>query len=107
MSKDEEFNQFWAAYPRRIGKGAARKSFDKASKIASHQEIMGGLFAQLPYFRSLDPKFVPHPSTWLNQERWSDEPQQPRQNKQDKRTLRDAAADLAAYYGNVDGFGGV
>lgn len=80
-----QFEQFWKSYPRRVGKGAARKAFEKALRLTSFDEIMSGLIRQLSYYASREPQFIPHPTTWLNQERWSDEPQpvqryQPRQS---------------------------
>lgn len=71
----DQFEQFWKAYPRRIGKGAARKSFEKSLKLATFEEIMTGLSRQISYYASREQQFIPHPTTWLNQERWADEPQ--------------------------------
>lgn len=64
-----EFSQFWQKYPRRVGKGAARPAFAKARKSASFEAIMAGLDRPWP----TDPRYVPHPATWLNQQRWTDE----------------------------------
>jgi hypothetical protein len=98
------FDAFWSVYPRRVGKGAARKSFEKALKIASADEIMSGLRRQLPYYSTREHQFIPHPSTWLNQERWSDDPQPVRSNT-GRRTIADAARDLASYDYSRDAFG--
>jgi hypothetical protein len=78
----EQFEQFWRTYPRRIGKGAARKAFEKALKLATFEEIMTGITRQLPYYSSREQQFIPHPTTWLNQERWADEPQPVQQRRQ-------------------------
>ena len=78
----EQFEHFWKSYPRRIGKGAARKAFEKALKLATVEEIMTGLHRQIPYYQSREQQFIPHPTTWLNQERWSDDPQPTRQRQQ-------------------------
>ena len=64
-----EFQQFWQKYPRREGKGAARQAFAKARKSASFDAILAALDRPWPN----DPRFVPHPATWLNQQRWLDE----------------------------------
>lgn len=69
-----EFDGFWSAYPRRVGKQAARKAYRAARKGASLDEIAAGLRAQLPDLRGRDLHLVPHPSTWLNQHRWEDDP---------------------------------
>jgi len=67
------FDDFWKAYPRKVAKTFARKSYDKAIKSgANHQSIMEGLERSIAAWS--DPKFIPHPATWLNHERWNDEP---------------------------------
>lgn len=77
----DQFERFWRTYPRRIGKGAARKSFEKSLKLASFEEIMAGLQRQLSYYATKEQQFIPHPTTWLNQERWADEPQVPQRHQ--------------------------
>jgi hypothetical protein len=69
---DSEFNLFWAIYPRKEAKGAARTAFIKASKKASVDAIIEGAkrFALDP---NRQPEFTAHASTWLNQERWTDD----------------------------------
>jgi hypothetical protein len=69
---DSEFNLFWAIYPRKEAKGAARTAFIKACKKASVDAIIEGAkrFAADP---NRQPEFTAHASTWLNQERWTDD----------------------------------
>jgi hypothetical protein len=67
-----DFEQFWARYPRRIGKLAAEKAYTKARKTASAQQILDGLAR---YQFAADPQYVPHPRTWLCQGRYLDEPE--------------------------------
>lgn len=77
---DEMFCAFWAAYPRRVGKGAAKTEFMKALKRAPFETIMNGLLAQLPAnLKRDDPKFIPHARTWLHQSRWDDDIEWPKQ----------------------------
>lgn len=67
------FDRFYQMYPRKVGKLAAKKAFFLALKKSSAQKIID---AALEYNRACagkDKKFIPHPSTWLNQERWDDE----------------------------------
>lgn len=86
---DQDWSAFWAAYPRKIGKGAARKAWTRAlAKVTSPSVLIDGAKAEAadletrkrsprPEDRGQDlGQFVPHPSTWLNQERWEDEKQQ-------------------------------
>lgn len=68
----EDFTTFWQAYPRRVGKLAALKSYVKARTVATAEEILAGVelyCAHLPE----DVKYVAHPASWLNQGRWMDE----------------------------------
>lgn len=69
------FDEFWSAYPRKVGKGAARKKYALALKKTTHDEIMFGLSQQRASMEAKETKFIPHASTWLNQERWDDEPE--------------------------------
>jgi hypothetical protein len=66
-----EFMTFWRSFPKRVGKGAARKAFAGALKKTTAATIMAALQRAV---WSSEPRFIPHPSTWLNEERWSDEP---------------------------------
>lgn len=68
------FDDFWGAYPRKTGKATARRAWDTATRKHPPGSIMGGLAANLPDLRSRAPQFVPHAATWLNGERWHDEP---------------------------------
>lgn len=70
------FDDFWKAYPRKVGKGAARKSFMKALSITSSEKIMRAVNEFRRNCIGRDPQFICHPATWLNQERWDDEPDQ-------------------------------
>jgi hypothetical protein len=69
---DSEFNLFWAIYPRKEAKGAARTAFIKACRKVPFDVIVEGVkrFANDP---NRQDEFTAHASTWLNQERWSDE----------------------------------
>ena len=68
------FNEFWELYPRKMGKGEARGSFQKAVNRHGLDVVMDGVrrLASDPNLPA--PQFVPRASTWLNQERWDDDP---------------------------------
>ena len=67
------FTEFWKAYPNKTGKGAAEKSWQK------QQPDLATVLAALAWQTKQDAwtkdqgKFIPHPSTYLNQRRWEDE----------------------------------
>lgn len=73
---DVRFETFWKAYPKRVGKDAARKAFDKRKPDEAMLNSM--LSAIQSQSLTLDwqkdgGQFIPHPATWLNQGRWQDE----------------------------------
>tara|TARA_R110002020_G_scaffold14486_8_gene51432 strand:- start:848 stop:1519 length:672 start_codon:yes stop_codon:yes gene_type:complete len=65
---NSKFDDFWSQYPKKVGKGAARNSYKRAIKKTPHETIMAGLAKYDP-----DPNYICNPTTWLNQERWTDE----------------------------------
>lgn len=71
---ERSFNEFWQAYPRKVGKAEAKKAFAKAHAVANGEVVLGAQrFANDPNLPS-DKNFIPHPATWLNAGRWEDEP---------------------------------
>jgi hypothetical protein len=73
---DIRFDMFWKAYPKKVGKGAAEKSFKKYkpddSLLALMLEALG-VQKQSDQWKRDDGQYIPNPSTWLNQKRWEDE----------------------------------
>lgn len=71
----EHFAEFYAAYPRKVGKGAAAKAYAKATKDTDPAAILAGLRNAVEVWRATgtEDRFIPHPATWLNAGRWADE----------------------------------
>jgi hypothetical protein len=71
---DAEFAEFWNAYPKKVGKDAALKSWLKLKPHIAH--VMKALAWQTEsdQWQEKDGKFIPNPATYLNQGRWKDEP---------------------------------
>jgi hypothetical protein len=72
----EEFDKFWAAYPRKIAKADARKAWAQTEKIRPPLDVL--VQAILAASRSTqwaeaNGMFIPYPATWLRGERWEDE----------------------------------
>jgi hypothetical protein len=63
--------RFWAAFPNKIGKADAIKAFDKASNKVTPEVLFPALNR---YANKSDDRPFCNPSTWLNQERWLDQP---------------------------------
>lgn len=71
---DRAFDAFWEAYPRKVKKKEARKKFQAIfPKKVSLERLLTALEEHKRSEQWNDVKFIPHPSTWLNQERWEDE----------------------------------
>lgn len=76
-STDDRFENFWSAYPKKTGKEAARKSWSKVPKPADTlQAILKALVWQREseQWNKEGGQFIPNPATYLNQQRWLDEP---------------------------------
>ena len=76
-SKDDEvnyyFDQLWEMYPRKVGKGQARKAYVAASKKIDFFDLLPKLEAYVATLDGKDKQYMPHLATWLNGERWADE----------------------------------
>ncbi len=68
----ESFEIFWKEYPNRVGKPDALKKY----KEKEHPDIMDWLerWKEFWDYSETEPRFIPHPATWLNQERYKDKP---------------------------------
>lgn len=73
---ESAFDAFWAVYPKKTGKEAARKAFKKIPKSA-HSLLVPAVEAQKKSRQWMEEngRFIPNPATWLNQGRWEDEVQ--------------------------------
>ncbi len=67
---EADFEAFWKAYPRKVGKGSARKAWQRAITLSRPDTIISAVIRQK--FNSRE-RFIPHPATWLNAERWFDD----------------------------------
>ena len=72
---EEKFERFWKEYPRKIAKSVAFKSF---VKINPDDNLFKTMIEKLVAYKETEQwqkdkgRFIPHPATWLNQERWQD-----------------------------------
>lgn len=74
--KLQGFEEFWKQYPKKIGKGAAEKAWQKIHPTnGTVQSILTSIAEQKngAAWAKDGGQFIPHPSTWLNQKRWEDE----------------------------------
>jgi hypothetical protein len=67
------FNEFWFRYPKKVGKDAAKKAWQK--KKPRIDDVMFALSWQInsDQWSKSDGQFIPNPATYINQGRWQDE----------------------------------
>jgi hypothetical protein len=70
--KQEAFERFWAVYPKKVGKEAARRAFLKV-KVPTNT-LIAAISAQKrsTQWTRDNGRYIPNPATWLNQGRWED-----------------------------------
>lgn len=71
--ENPDFDAFWKAYPRKTAKKNAEQAWKKVSTPID--TILNAIERQkkLPQWTKDNGAFIPHPATWLNQERWNDQ----------------------------------
>ena len=69
----EEFERWWAVYPRKKSKGGAAKAYEKAVKIVSAEHLLQAARFYARSVRDTEENYIPYPSTWLNERRFDDE----------------------------------
>ena len=65
-----EFEEWYEHYPRKVNKPAAAKAYLSAAEKTDQATLIAGIQS----IDASEPKYIPHPSTWLNGERWNDAP---------------------------------
>ena len=96
-----DFDSFWALYPRKLEKKAARKSYQTALKTTSPEDILTGLTAYCEEIRrnGTETRFIKHCTTWLNQGCWEDDHTEiihPGGNNQKPRGFAEIALEVGA-----------
>lgn len=100
---DAGFARFWLAYPRKTAKGDARKAYDRAIRKLTadpNRDPEVVLIGALERAKATwgEAQYIPHPATWLNGERWDDEPETVTRKAPHERPHQDAK--LAARHAN-------
>lgn len=74
-----EFDEFWSLFPRKVAKGQARTAYLKARKKTDYATLKTATIEFSRQSVGKESRFIPHPATWLNAERWLDAPAPPAQ----------------------------
>ncbi len=75
-TQHKRFGVFWKSYPKKVGKGAAKKSWEK---INPDEELFEKIHSAVRQQKKSEQwakengRYIPNPATWLNQERWEDQ----------------------------------
>ena len=76
-AQERRFEQFWAIYPKKQGKGDALKVWKRLKPDkALFEQIMTSVKAHAshnPQWKRDGGQYIPNPATWLRQTRWLDE----------------------------------
>jgi hypothetical protein len=72
----DPFDTFWQFYPRKVGKKAALRAWKKmtAEERVNAAEMAEAFGEAMEHVHPANRQFLPHPSTWLNEGRWEDDP---------------------------------
>src|SRR5260370_565947 len=83
------FEEWWACYPHKACKGQARAAWKKALTKATFEDMREAVGR----YKATKPDDIPwcNPATWLNGERWLDQPADPAANR---RTMSEEVAEL-------------
>lgn len=74
--QESRFEEFWEQYPKKVGKKAALGSW---KKVKPNAELFARIMQAVTAAKKSEEwtreggRFIPNPSTWLNQGRWDDE----------------------------------
>lgn len=84
LGTDADFELWWRTYPRRVGKTKARAAWLKAlPAVKTYAQVIDEAVAEVmqeavaayvadPETKKLEPQYIPHPATWLNEGRYID-----------------------------------
>jgi hypothetical protein len=76
--QDKRFDEFWAAYPKKVKKALAQKIW---RRLKPDTELFSKIINAIEQAKQSDQwringgQFIPHPTAWLNGGCWDDEPQ--------------------------------
>jgi hypothetical protein len=73
---DADFEQWWQQVPRKVGKAAAAKLYRRIveRREATVEMLTAGILRYAAEVANREERYIAHPSTWLSQGRWNDEP---------------------------------
>lgn len=81
--ESDDFKEFWHYYPRKVGKGKAEDYYREQLSHTTPDVLLDAVknFATECSIQQTEKRYIPYPSTWLNQGRWKDYNVAPPKNK--------------------------
>ena len=76
LKENNDFDDFWEIYPRKVGKGVAKKIWGRIKPTFEQKtKILDAIRKQKKSLQRQrdNGQYIPNPSTWLNESRWDDE----------------------------------
>lgn len=70
---DPDFTAFWSAYPRKVAKPAALKAWRSAKSRPPLADLLAALDRHKGSEQWQAARFIPHPASWINGQRWDDQ----------------------------------
>jgi hypothetical protein len=86
----DDFDEFWEHYPKKTGKAAARREWERAKNRPGMAVVLHALLQQKQSMQWLKDggQFIPNPATWIHQGRWDDRPMEiPQVTEKNARSL--------------------
>lgn len=87
----ERFETFWKQYPKKVNKFKSEEWFrkNKPDEILFNHIIKKlEMFKKSNEWKKENGKYIPHPTTWLNQKRWEDELNDSHEETEEERIKR-------------------
>ena len=109
-AQEKRFAEFWDLYPKKVGKKAAHNAW---MKLKPDTELFAHIMQAVRNAKKSEQwnresgRFIPNPSTWINQGRWDDEltPVENVQKQPDeRRTLNNGRRESSGGSGTLSGF---
>jgi len=83
-----DFLEFWAVYPKKVGKGDAYRKWQKVVKSETKKELVIGSVQKHKNddrWKEDEGKYIPNPATFLHQKRFDDEVVNKKEQEEEKK----------------------
>lgn len=96
--EESQFELFWDYFPKKVKKKDARKAFFKSLQKKCGGELILAAQEYAKSVKNVDPKYIAHPTSWLNGERWSDQLDQSKDTGMDENMMLNVLKEVGLKY---------